>query len=683
DSHRPMTAMFGTSLPCLTVPNKAKASILELRGRQAKDPGTERYQYAPLGEHQIRVLSISIEPGTGFVVCNFDHRNLESSLGAYRAISYCWGDPTPSYRVKCGNGQSLLVTKSAAEILTLVLSRNTTDVYWIDQLCINQEDIVEKSAQVLMMGQIYSSTKQVIAWLGRGNADSKTAIDFVEMLYKEIEDMKLKGLQPTLTPILSLPVTIRTFVSERRLSRKWYPLTDFLKNPWFERAWVMQEVIMACAKIDDSSRLEPPVVVAFEKCSIGFGALAEVLRILETDNLLLALSYDKPDSDGTGGLGTEPPGLTATRLFSRLRNDVSRHLPIRLYTGLSRAWDFKAGNDRDKLYAVRGFCEQVDNAAFRLDYAATVEDVYKTWTTALFERRDWYPWQLHMAGIGLRRSYTSLPSWVPDYSSSSPWVQLRPETSAGREGDYYRASGAPRMPEIIIDRLADSIRLRAIHIDKIEVVFRQPSMQMGSGLRYQISNQLLLNPDRKTYEARLEWLQSILNFLRASAPASEDNDNQAVQDLWQTIISNYNASEASPDGVFWEAFESWYRVLEFLAGNLRSSLIATFAMSRAGDVYNRTIMFETLKMKSLGDRPVFGTCQKRLLGYGPKGMLAGDVLCIVQGMCTPFLLREDTSNAGVCEGTDKRWRVVGACYVHRLMYGEGTGMGEMKDFVVI
>ncbi len=671
-----------SSLPFLTARPYTKADNHCLKQGHVENPSAERYEYRSLGENQIRFLSLSVDAKTGFMICNFQHRDLKSSLGAYRAISYCWGNATPAYRVMCSDGRSLLVTKSAAKLLTYLIPRKPTDLYWIDQLCINQEDSKEKVSQVLLMGQIYSCAKQVLAWLGRGTEYSEKAVDFVGMLFKEIENIRNQHMRPSLTTLLSSPNTPRTMLSNLRVPSRWRALRDLLLNPWFERVWVMQEVIMACAEIDPSSYVKHPVLLCFEKRILGFDVLAEVLGILETDNLLLKLFTFGVTGDGSTGLGVAPPGLKSVRLFSGLRSDVSRKQEIRLYTGLQNAWDFKSSNDRDKLYAVRGFCSQALDANLPLDYDAPVEEIYTTWATVLLECHGWYPWQLHMAGIGLKRSYQNLPSWVPDFSSSSPWIQLRPETSRATEGPYYWASGPQKMPQLLVDRSTAKLRLRAILIDTIEAVFRPPLIQKRHGPWYRLADWLLLNPERKDHEARLQWLEDIQNFLKNSTSASESDETRAAQILWQTLISNYNADEATPDSVFWQAFESWYLVNEYLAGNLKSSVTATLALAHQGKLSEQATRFESLNAKAQGSQPVFGTHQKRLLGYGPTGLQVGDTLCIIQGMRSPFLLRGDTISADG-ENHEKRWRLVGACFVHSLMYGEGMDMGEMEDLVVV
>ena len=193
-------------LPKLQVHAKVRATSTGLQTRPAVTDSREPYQYTRLKTNQIRVLSVSIEQETSNFVCSFHVRNLASSQGAYKAISYCWGNPTCSHRVLCSNGQSLHVTQSAADIFNFVVAREPTEFFWIDQLCISQQDLVEKSEQVQQMGRIYSSTKQVIAWLGRGDRRDESALAFVEMLFGEVEDMEAKAYVDT-HDVLAIPRT--------------------------------------------------------------------------------------------------------------------------------------------------------------------------------------------------------------------------------------------------------------------------------------------------------------------------------------------------------------------------------------------------------------------------------------------------------------------------------------------
>ena len=44
-------------------------------------------------------------------------------------------------------------------------SERLPSYFWVDAICINQEDIKEKTYQVCLMGQIYSDASLVISWV--------------------------------------------------------------------------------------------------------------------------------------------------------------------------------------------------------------------------------------------------------------------------------------------------------------------------------------------------------------------------------------------------------------------------------------------------------------------------------------------------------------------------------------
>ena len=152
---------FETHLPYLTASSRPETPAGVPRPKDKMTATSKPFPYTRLQDNEIRLLRISIDPDSNLLICNFDVRDLTASRGTYKAISYCWGDPEPRHSVLCTTGDHLNLTESAAEVLRFVVSRDSEDWYWIDQICINQEDLVERSAQVSIMGQVYSSTRQV------------------------------------------------------------------------------------------------------------------------------------------------------------------------------------------------------------------------------------------------------------------------------------------------------------------------------------------------------------------------------------------------------------------------------------------------------------------------------------------------------------------------------------------
>ncbi|EME45513.1 hypothetical protein DOTSEDRAFT_97752, partial [Dothistroma septosporum NZE10] len=52
------------------------------------------------------------------------------------------------------------------EILLAIWYSNRRTFLWVDNLCINQDDLDEKSQQVLLMGDIYAASRTLIVWMG-------------------------------------------------------------------------------------------------------------------------------------------------------------------------------------------------------------------------------------------------------------------------------------------------------------------------------------------------------------------------------------------------------------------------------------------------------------------------------------------------------------------------------------
>ena len=344
--------------------------------------------------------------------------------------------------------------------------------------------------------------------------------------------------------------------------------------------------------------------------------------------------------------------------------------------------NFKASDYRDKIYAVMNF---VDSATLRLqvDYNLSVEEVYVSSATELIEIED-YPILLHIAGIGLRDCPSTLPSWVPDFSPSpfGVWVKSRITEK------WFEASANPPTNTITLDHRSKTMSFMGVEIDRVELLFRRPSPDDPGkrGSSQETSSrwsalfkaaQGVVYPERDYYESFLKVLNDVEAFLDSSRTNSNLRDPASKETLFYTLIKDYPVGDATVDSDILEAFDAWYSAHQELAGQ---RIVRSFFASatRTTETYDQIQTFEDL----LGppNEPIFGTAARRLLGSGPTGMMPGDVVCIIMGACTPFLLRPDTESSGNQRG--KRWKLVGPCFVYGLMYGEGLNMGDPKEFIV-
>ncbi|OAG05795.1 HET-domain-containing protein, partial [Paraphaeosphaeria sporulosa] len=75
-------------------------------------------------------------------------------------------DDQPFDRVILCNGKHLFVTKNCVDIINLSRRLSRPFHIWIDAICINQDDTLEKGKQVSLMSEIYRKAIQVNVWLG-------------------------------------------------------------------------------------------------------------------------------------------------------------------------------------------------------------------------------------------------------------------------------------------------------------------------------------------------------------------------------------------------------------------------------------------------------------------------------------------------------------------------------------
>ncbi|KAK4125812.1 heterokaryon incompatibility, partial [Parathielavia appendiculata] len=57
------------------------------------------------------------------------------------------------------------VTDNLHRLLRHLRLRDESRRLWIDQICINQKDEVEKGAQIRLMTEIYAGASPVVIWL--------------------------------------------------------------------------------------------------------------------------------------------------------------------------------------------------------------------------------------------------------------------------------------------------------------------------------------------------------------------------------------------------------------------------------------------------------------------------------------------------------------------------------------
>ena len=116
--------------------------------------------YSALNQSKREIRLLTLLCSDGFedeIRCKLDVVSLDETL-TYTALSYCWGNQSEQREILV-NEKRVSVTKSL-EIALRYARKDLQDmVLWVDAICINQEDLKEKSYQVGMMGSIYATGK--------------------------------------------------------------------------------------------------------------------------------------------------------------------------------------------------------------------------------------------------------------------------------------------------------------------------------------------------------------------------------------------------------------------------------------------------------------------------------------------------------------------------------------------
>src|ERR1700709_411881 len=129
------------------------------------------YRYHPLDPEESQFRLVTILPGdwTEEIQCTLRIWSWNTKP-SYEALSYVWGDAADRRWIWLDN-TPFSVTKNLEHALrNLRLPRPRT--LWIDAICVNQEDLVERSSQVQLMRRTYHDATNVVFWLGDERTDS-------------------------------------------------------------------------------------------------------------------------------------------------------------------------------------------------------------------------------------------------------------------------------------------------------------------------------------------------------------------------------------------------------------------------------------------------------------------------------------------------------------------------------
>jgi hypothetical protein len=123
-------------------------------------------------------------------------------------------------------------------------SESKPKILWIDAICINQEDLDERSSQVQLMRYIYQNSTRTVVWLGEDSFWSSRLFEFL----KEVEDTRLwKDDNDRITKVKSQKRLLNQLKEDpevlKLVQRALYE--DIAQRDFWTRIWIVQEVVLS------------------------------------------------------------------------------------------------------------------------------------------------------------------------------------------------------------------------------------------------------------------------------------------------------------------------------------------------------------------------------------------------------------------------------------------------------
>ena len=535
----------------------------------------------------------------------------------YYALSYVWGDATQKRRILV-NHTAFDITKNLHQFLVAARHpRERRGPYWIDAICINQRDNVEKSTQISMMGEIYKSTLEAIVWLGEGKDDSDMAYDLLGLMEQEVliryEYKRRENPQWPVNSDGSTDLrTVTTYLGDeqedmrqrllhcmdinflsppRYHKRAWRAMFKLWCRPWFQRLWTVQEFIL------------PP------KASFLCGERRLPAKtIIICLHALMALWVSDQKRFGLNDEAEKAMRGFRSAVRGRLAFQEYKEEPYDLILALKDNRHRQATESKDKVFGLTGIVSD----RIMIEYEKPAREVYVNVAVHYIHRGRY--WDVFSAA-GWPRSIPNLPTWVPDWSIGAlpEPAELDPDMYHGVFGTIFpHLESEQQRPRVSAD-------FRSVFCFGLAVAVVKDTMDPPS--------RLLTPPE-----------------------------TQQIIDRWMSDrVAHFEAAIASGTYVLPQRFRDYNHLLTERIQRAQFADVASHntTMSRVDTLSAEEYSKATAKDYS-GGRVFFITINRGLFGLAPLGSRSGDLLVFLKCAKIPFILRPRYEE-GCCE-------MIGPCY---------------------
>ncbi|KAK3620596.1 hypothetical protein LTR56_023309 [Elasticomyces elasticus] len=574
--------------------------------------------YNPLGTSQKEIRVLNLLPGiyNSPLQCHIWIISLATQPPTpYEALSYTWGD---SWTGKSG--------------LRSRLKRRTL---WIDALCIEQANAVERASQVSLMGTIYSSAERVNVWLGMSSLQAGGMLPQLSESIKWTAENLAKSNLRTRTGCSDLLGELKwnlAMASKGVVAR----MDEALKSTdpcWLDRAWVVQEFVLARS-----------VYICFDHTSLKFEPYnsthpTQVQHMAERYPHFYRFQTVLDRFTGLFGRHQDSQGEARVRLL-----DVARLTS-----------SFEASNPHDKIYSLLGLIHPEEAVHIPPDYTAP------SWVT--FARAS-YAATIGYCNLSILEfaSWTneshqplSLPSWAVDFTHmqrSHVYIALKTDFQ-------WRAAGSGYNPPVTLSTDLRCVTAKGLYFATIDVSLPMFA-QSSNGSYLAISDPALLpaQVDRMIEQAKgrvatVGWRTTLGHLLRVNERQPEEDLFFALSRRLGSQASRRTEPQAIRD-ILAMCFRHWKACV-----SLRHPYAAEALGWSEEEVQTDSLLMWEGLMESSETVCMFLT-YNGFLGFAPGNASHGDSIVFLRGARWPVVLRQ----------YEDCWEFRGLAYVAGIMNGE-------------
>lgn len=336
---------------------------------------------------------------------------------------------------------------------------------------------------------------------------------------------------------------------------------------------------------------------------------------------------------------------------------------------LHRARHMLAEDPRDHVYAFLGHFSLQSSApslaGIVADYSRPLEDVF----CDVAIRGLTNPETLILLAANRKASnssdtrLSSLPSWVPDWRHHPRHIMGSPETP-------HRACGDTK-PSIRINQSDMTLHTPGIQVDTI---VRRSWVINGQAFQFRRYRTTATSPVEAIWRVVIGHGNLPIDLTTPYSHSDDSSFFALAQTMTNACIGMYrNRSYSSTPASEWLAHAVAFvtRAAESVSTSLIHEDVQQLAKTSDGDA------FKWSHEATLVTRyRCFAVTAKGYYVLGPEDMQEGDVVTVLHGGQTPFVLRRRGDQSG--------WILVGECYVHGLMNGEALKLrGAVDDTFII